>query len=331
MKKSIGIAPAKCIILGEHAVVYGHSAIATTVGLYSKVTIMDNYTDEIRLVFENINVELAGKDLDEIVNNTPKSFMPMLLPIKIGLEFWEMLYVIKITRVHIRFFIEFWVGAGLGASASLSVALYRALQDFYNKEYSELTCFHFSLQMEKITHMAPSGLDNTICSKEGTIIFKDRNSVPVSIENEKMYPMIIIYSGQAHSTTDAIKKIDKIRNMNVDAVNESFKYIGGLAEQGKYALEAGDMKKLQILMEENQTELEKYELMTPQMDKILNLGKNLGIRGLKMTGGGLGGCLIAIDQPEKLHKFKEKLDVRNIESKIVLFNIKSGDINYGII
>jgi mevalonate kinase len=331
MKEAIGIAPAKCILLGEHAVVYGYPAIATAIGLYSKVIITELDSEEIKLIFENFNVELVGKDLEDVFKQAPEKILSMVLPVKIGLEFWELLHEMKFSHIQIQFKVEFWIGAGLGASASLAVALYKALQIYYEKNYSDTECFHFSLQMEKVSHGNPSGIDNTICSREGTIYYKNRISTEIIVDNSKLYPLLIIYSGQSHSTSDALLKIEKKRNESVDRIEEAFRTIGSLAEQGKFALEMGDMKKLQLLMEENQIELANLDLMTPAMEKIFNMGKILGIRGLKMTGAGLGGCLIALDTPEKLYRFKEKLDARNIESKIVLFNIKSTDLNYGFV
>ena len=331
MKEAIGIAPAKCILLGEHAVVYGYPAIATAIGLYSKVIINELNSDEIHLIFENFNVELSGKTIEEVFNDTPELILSMVLPVKIGLEFWELFHETKLSRVQIRFKVEFWMGAGLGASASLAVALYKALQKYYGKLYSDTECFHFSLQMEKMSHGNPSGIDNTICSSEGTIYYKNRTASEIYVDNSKIYPLLIIYSGQSHSTSDAVLKIEKKRIESVEEVEEIFKNIGSLVDQGKFALEVGDMKKLQLLMEENQIELAKLDLMSVEMERIYNMGKILGIRGLKMTGAGLGGCIIALDTPEKLHRFKEKLDMRNIENKIVLFNIKSTDLNFGIV
>jgi mevalonate kinase len=59
MNEGIGIAPGKCILLGEHAVVYGHPAIATAIDVFSKVRITKNPEKITNILFRDFSLNLT--------------------------------------------------------------------------------------------------------------------------------------------------------------------------------------------------------------------------------------------------------------------------------
>ncbi len=68
------------------------------------------------------------------------------------------------------------------------------------------------------------------------------------------------------------------------------------------ALEKGDLKRMGELMAESHSSMrEDFEITVPQIDKLVEIVKTtIGDRGgVRMTGGGFGGCVVAL-VPEKL-------------------------------
>jgi galactokinase len=66
------------------------------------------------------------------------------------------------------------------------------------------------------------------------------------------------------------------------------------------ALEAGDLTMLGCLMMESHASLARdYETSTPTMDRAVEeLMAEPGVLGARMTGGGFGGCVVAIRSAE---------------------------------
>jgi galactokinase len=68
------------------------------------------------------------------------------------------------------------------------------------------------------------------------------------------------------------------------------------------ALAAGDLKKMGQLMAESHASMrDDFEITVPPIDKLVNIVKNVigDNGGVRMTGGGFGGCIVALI-PESL-------------------------------
>lgn len=70
---------------------------------------------------------------------------------------------------------EFPVGAGLGSSAAFSVsltgAIFQALKPELCQDLDLIS--HWAFQCERIFHGKPSGIDNSICTFGGAILYKE--------------------------------------------------------------------------------------------------------------------------------------------------------------
>ncbi|MBN2798644.1 MAG: hypothetical protein JXX28_05795 [Deltaproteobacteria bacterium] len=131
---SVGRAPGKLILCGEHAVVYGHPAIAIAVGLFTEVEVTPCR-----------RVEAEGDD-------RLREALSALAP--------------QGGRFSIRS--ELPMGAGMGSSASLAVAAVRALGSALTLE-EEL---EQAMRAERVFHGSPSGLDAAVIARGGALRFQ---------------------------------------------------------------------------------------------------------------------------------------------------------------
>ena len=70
--------------------------------------------------------------------------------------------------------------------------------------------------------------------------------------------------------------------------------IGNFVQQAYEAIQAGDINELGRLMTYNHYYLNQLEISNTLLDRIVNSAWLAGALGAKLTGGGLGGCVIAL-------------------------------------
>ena len=80
-------------------------------------------------------------------------------------------------------------------------------------------------------------------------------------------------------------------------------------ERAAQALEQSDLDTLGILMGESHRSLrDDFEVSCPELDLMVDLASSApGIRGARMTGGGFGGCAIALVEQDRVEDFVKQV------------------------
>ena len=159
-------APGKCILFGEHAVVYGHPAIAAAINQFSHCHIEKGKTPGISLLLKDFNIKYQISHIPlkkQVVADRFKQY-------ETGLNLLAERYDITIKNLQITMHSDLWAGAGLGSSASAGVAFIASLGIYYNLHLSKQTISDLAFEMEKEVHGHPSGIDNAVCTF-GQIIY----------------------------------------------------------------------------------------------------------------------------------------------------------------
>lgn len=75
------------------------------------------------------------------------------------------------------------------------------------------------------------------------------------------------------------------------------------------ALEEGNLSRFERLMAESHTSLrDDYEVSCPELDTMVRLCTGQpGVYGARMTGGGFGGCVVALVMQEAVAEFVESV------------------------
>lgn len=77
-----------------------------------------------------------------------------------------------------------------------------------------------------------------------------------------------------------------------------------LVNEGSQAIQAGDLASLGQAMNQNQEQLRKLDASSPEIEQLCESALQAGALGAKLTGGGGGGCVIALaPQNEKKNPF----------------------------
>ena len=220
-------APGKCILFGEHAVVFGYPAIAIAINQFSYCHIERGKTPGISLILKDFNIHYLIPRIPlekQIVEDRFKQY-------EIGLTILVDRYNIEMEALQITIFSDLWPGAGLGSSASAGVAFLTALNIFYELHLSKQIISDLAFEMEREVHGHPSGIDNTVCTFGSMIFFQQgqKESLPVPPN----FPILLTYSGKPHNTKEAVAKVHLLRTKNPESTALLFQNIGNITQTAR--------------------------------------------------------------------------------------------------
>jgi mevalonate kinase len=226
--------------------------------------------------------------------------------------------------------LNIWIGgtlpgfSGLGASAASSVAIARAIAEELSRKLTNEQVNQIAYEAEKAYAGNPSGIDNTAATYGGLMWFKKNTSGgPDDVErlSIRMPVEIVIGStGKVANTKAMVAGVAERKNKNPEKYGEIFKQAENLASAGRKALESYDLKKVGELMNENHQLLQEIEVSSRELDLLVNIARENGAFGAKLTGGGGGGCVVALtpgkELQEKIASAIEKEEFEVLRTKI---------------
>jgi mevalonate kinase len=283
----------KVILFGEHFVVHGVPGI---------VSAIDSTADaEVKKIVEGITVkdERKGARGYTVKKRTQQkeSIERMLKTMGIDPEK---------ASLEIRLGGNLPGFSGIGASAASSVAIARAVAEELEMNLSDEKINKIAYEAEKAYAGAPSGIDNTAATYGGLIWFKKNLSGgPDTIEKlsiREPVEIIIGNTGIVADTKEMVAGVAARKKRNPEKYNPLFKQAEDLAFTARKALEEFNLRKVGALMNENHRLLQEIEVSCKELDYLVNLAREQGAFGAKLTGGGGGGCMTALTPSKKLQE-----------------------------
>jgi mevalonate kinase len=77
-----------------------------------------------------------------------------------------------------------------------------------------------------------------------------------------------------------------------------FDEVADISFAARRVIEEGWVEMLGTLMDENHVLLQQMTVSSPELDKLVEAARNAGALGAKLSGGGRGGNMIALVEPE---------------------------------
>jgi D-glycero-alpha-D-manno-heptose-7-phosphate kinase len=201
-------------------------------------------------------------------------------------------------------------GSGLGASASLDVALLRALSLCREEEYdaTEIAEMGFLLETSELK-LAGGRQDQYAAALGGFHSFLfDGGGVevrPMSISQEAASDLaehlLIVYSGQSHFSSQTHDRVWQAYREDRGGMGDAIRAMRDLVDPVVQAVESGDWPELARLIDENWTQQQRLDatISTEVTRTIEAAVRDAGAWGLKATGAGAGGCLIIAGPRER--------------------------------
>ena len=272
MENSFGYG--KVILFGEHFVVHGCPAIAA--GISNKAV-----------------VHAEESEKNEIITKLP------VVPSMSTLAIAKIIEAMKINKRY-KVFLEgdLPTFGGLGSSAAFCVALVRYLAKIHHMNLTNEQVNRFAYAGEKAFHGNPSGIDNTMATYGGLLMFT-RGETPKENQMSHLqlhHPLNLVVGITGHfgATTKMISNVQKFKEDDEKKFGQLLDEVKELVYQARHALEKGKLLEIGKLMNENQKLLEEVGVSIELNEKLNQIALDNGALGAKLTGGGGGGCCIAL-------------------------------------
>ncbi|WP_022867870.1 mevalonate kinase [Schaalia vaccimaxillae] len=280
-----GLAWAKTILIGEHSVVYGYPAVA-----------------------------LPLHDLQMRATATPTEGPSRLTSLgydgpfkQAGPQFACVARAFEVARkrsgcldqsFHIRTQSDFPHERGLGSSAASAGSIIRAVMDSCGLEPTREELLAMIHQAELIAHERPSGLDAAATTAPSPIRFQSGQMKLLS-QRIRGSQLVIADSGVHGSTREAVSGLRTRYEADPDRYGSYINRLGELTQTSIEALAHGTIDVLGTVMNEAHDVLRLCGVSLDLLDSLTQAARQAGALGAKMTGGGLGGCLISLTDSDE--------------------------------
>ena len=282
-QQGIGTSHAKIILMGEHSVVYGQPAIALPLPSVQLSVTLSSRQDNQRII--------KSRYYHGSLENLPSS----MIGIKKLIDTLSARFNDHETGWDLKIESQLPAERGMGSSAASAIAIIRAFFDYYDEPLDRTLLLQLADVEEQITHRSPSGLDAATVSSDKPLFYvKGRIGVPIEMNLDAS--LVIADTGKKGATKEAILAVkDELKNNNEKAEGH-IKDLGELVNQTKDYLTQNDIVKLGDALNFAQTDLAALNVSDPSLDHLIHVARDNGALGAKLTGGGRGGCMIALMQ-----------------------------------
>ena len=223
------------------------------------------------------------------------------------------------------------VGAGLSSSAALECAVLTALVDLSGLEVAPLDRARLARRCENAYVGAPTGLldqaASTLCETDNALFLDcrsaDHRQVPLDLGSDGL-ELLVLDTKTPHShvtseygdrrrTCDEAAKIlgvAALRDVSLDELDDALarlpddvmrRRVRHVVTEDARVLQAvevaddGRLADLAPLLDASHTSMrDDFEITVPTVDLAVETARAAGAHGARMTGGGFGGCIIAL-------------------------------------
>ena len=278
----------KIILLGEHAVVYGSHAIAAPVPLAVRATAHDTTSGGVDMLIPRWGVEYRLQR-DPAHRDSLQRSLGIIFD---ALDLTE-------RSVHIEVFPSVPRAMGLGGSAAMAVAVIRALDQHYRLGLRDDEVNALAYRCEEVAHGSPSGIDNTVATYGKLVLYKrgwQPNEAPIMRELvvPKPIPIVIGISRKESLTAVTVGKVRNAWQRNSTLYEGIFHQIDELVLQAVEAMQVQDLERLGDLMNICHGLLNALRVSSWEVEELVQIAREHGALGAKLTGGGGGGSIIAL-------------------------------------
>jgi mevalonate kinase len=270
--ETVGFGHAKVILLGEHAVVFGHPAIAAGLPLGVRARVRPGRG----------RASAPGWQLDVALDETsPVGHALGRLIGRLGAD---------PAALDVELETDIPARGGLGSSAAMAVAVARAVGARTGAGSADQEAAVAA--SEEVFHGRPSGVDAAAARHGGIGVFvKGEGWQPVAVRQP--VKLCLGLSGQPRLTGDLVQAVEHLCR-RLPSARRLIDELGELSRAGLAALAVGDIDSLGRLFDLAHGILAGLRLSTLALERLVHGARESGAIGAKLTGAGGGGAVIAL-------------------------------------
>ena len=314
-------APGKAILFGEHAVVYGHPAVAVAIEAGVKVTISDNK----EWVVEGRRLDpVRHPHLKSIISRMPQGSGP---------------YSIQISST-------LFSAAGQGSSAALSVAAHLALSNQIGGSSNLIDAAKSAHLAEAAAQSGRASPTDTATSALGGCVVVSSSLPPmvkhvfgaeletseglrtwdvgtIDLPDNSNPPSLVLgFTGNPSKTGKMVAMVADLISSNPERKSD-LDSIGDITTVGLIALASAEWEAVGMAMDACHDRLEALNLSTPFLEKLIASVRPYSL-GAKLTGAGGGGCMMALTRDPK--RVAQMIELHGAKAMISSFHNEGAQI-----
>ena len=274
----------KVILFNEHFVVYGIPAIVSAIGARTTARVERSAGSGVEL--RDDRSETSGYKAEKF-DQQKDSLDLMLKFMKIDTEHNH--YTITLGGSLIA-------ASGVGASAASCAAITRAFSDELGLNFSDEKVNEVAFEGEKGYHGTPSGIDNTAATYGGLIWYRREGSLQIMERMRLPKPVEIVMgnTGKVADTKSVVAGVKERREKEPAKYEKLFKNADQLVRNAREQLNSLNLEKVGAYMNENHRLLQEMGVSSAELDALVDVARNVGALGAKLTGTGRGGYMVAL-------------------------------------
>lgn len=330
-------APGVVKLFGEHAVVYGKLSVAAAIGLYATVRVTERRGSGLRIVlldFSEFILDLDKRRLgllykrykdrknikDYVLanNEIENSLLPYAtIAARLSYEFG-----VDVLGKEVRITSDIPKQRGSASSAACSTAFTVALLKSEGRTLEDSQIIDIARDGERIVHLNEGAgrIDVTASYYGGYASTRDegkREAIKTKLN------MILIDTGPKKSTEEMVGNVKRKYETEKEKTEKMLNEIEECSVEGLKALAKGDLKVVGGFMYKDQELLSELGVSSPGLDQAVELARENGAYGAKLSGGGGGGIAIAISRkPKELIRIMEENGFKAYSADISLMGAK---------
>ena len=277
-------APGSLLLLGEYGVLHGEMALVVALDQRINVLLKPRADQSIMITSHMGTYTVADKRC--LIVEPPLQFV---------------LAAIKHYEQHLPSGCELEIQAdraeqiGLGSSAAVTVATVTVLRAWLNKKTAARQLLQEACAIIRAVQGVASGADVAAAVYGGVVAYR---AEPLQVKKYPLtYPLTVLYSGVKIPTTQVIADVRQRFAQHLAHFQTICRHIGKYAQDGIQAVRCSDWHLLGIIMAQQQRLLLELGVSTPLLHAIqTNLQQTPGILGAKISGAGLGDCVVGLGQ-----------------------------------
>lgn len=290
---------AKGILIGEHAVMYGHPAISFAIPDITLRVSLQKREGKTGPTFET-------RIDDQLIKTPPKMLQLIEKSFRKCFSYFEQDRInFEIENCHFVMDSEIPLGGGMGGSAAMSVAFVRLCQKICETKKSDHELIQIANEIDSAFHGGKaSGIDVHTIFSDGIIIY-DKTSGTKKLTVGAPFWIALTDTKKRTPTADMIAIVQEKIKHNPKDTEKILSSLGNLCHQSAQFIAQGKLVQLGVCLHEAQEHLKNLGVSCTEIENTIKEMNDFGSLGSKLTGGGGGGLVLSLFASDPTQKLKK--------------------------
>lgn len=279
---------------------FGGAVLSAAINKYFYTIVTKRTDDKIQVISSDLQVVETWKDIGQMQVTDGELSLPLAVMKDLGVE----------TALNLFLASEIPPGTGLGSSASVCVAILKALTTYLQIPLSRYQLAERAFRIAREVLGMPVGKQDEYAAAFGGLNYisfhqaGDATVEPISLPQDVMRELqrnlMLFFTGVSHNSWSILKSQEDSSNKYGGPAIHSLHEIRQLAKSMQDALLAGNLRRFGSQLDDGWKAKRKIsdKISNSRIDELYDLARSNGAGGGKITGAGGGGFLLLYCEKE---------------------------------